>query len=126
MAPINLDGNLVDVATIVVGILATLIKPAIRLFKGTGPYFVFKDFAADLLNGALAVPFLVLIGGALSTEILAEALKSGKVPMALGGLLGLAFVFKELFTFEQAPPLPDTQQPPISKMGNGKKSPLKK
>ena len=122
--PINFDGNLVDVATIAVGVIAAFVKPTIRLFKRAPPCFVFKDFAADLLNGALAVPFLVLIGAAVSTEILTEAMKSGKVSMALGGLLGLAFVFKELAAYEHKVPPPGQQQSPPTKQrppkNNGK------
>jgi len=57
---------------------------------------VIREVISDFLNGLCIGPFLVLLGAVFSTEVLTEAIRSGKVFFAFGGWIGLIYIVREL------------------------------
>jgi hypothetical protein len=53
----------------------------------------------DFLNGATLVPFLLLVGSVMSSELLQEALKA-KLSIGLAGAVGVLFIAGELLASE--------------------------
>ena len=97
MSSYSFDGSAVDVATICVGVVAVLIKPLLRKFKSKKkPCWVFRDCAVDFLNGCALVPFLVLVLAVFSKAFLEEALNTNKISLAISGMIGVMFMFKEI------------------------------
>jgi hypothetical protein len=95
---IPIDGSVADIGTLLAGCCAMLVKPVKRRFKKAGPCFVSRDLIVDFLNGATVPSFVLLVGSVISSRILEEALKSGKVSMALAGFIGLIFITREIIT----------------------------
>lgn len=91
-----IDGSLADMAAIAVGIASALLRPVKRWSDGRKPLFQRESAIVDVLNGVTIVPFLLMIGSVFSTAILAELIKSAKVTLAIGGMVGLIFVLGEL------------------------------
>jgi hypothetical protein len=92
----GMDGSIADMATLALAILAVLIRPIRRKIANVKPCFTLRDSVVDFLNGTVVVPFLLLVGSVFSTAVLNEALKANKVAMAIGGVIGLLFIFREL------------------------------
>lgn len=82
-------------ATILVALSTCAIRPIKRAFKKTGPCFALRDIIVDFLNGTVIVPFVLLIGATFSNTILEAALKSNKLFLTIGGIIGLLFVVRE-------------------------------
>lgn len=94
----QLDGNLVDIATVCVGAVSAFVHPVKRwLVVGKPPYFTTVNAVMDMLNGAMVVPFLLMVGSVFSSELLKALLDATKITVALGGCIGLMFVLGELF-----------------------------
>lgn len=93
-----LDGRAADIWTIGVAASAILIRPLKRNIKGQTPCWKLNDCVKDFLNGSTLVPFVLLIGSVMSSKVLAEALQTNKVSMALAGMIGLLFILRELFS----------------------------
>jgi len=91
------DGNAVDMATIGVGCLVSLVRPFRRWRGKRIPYFTREDAITDLLNGVMLVPFALMVGSVFSSELMRELMTSAKITLAIGGAAGLFFVTGELF-----------------------------
>lgn len=91
------DGNPMDMATLLVAAMTCFIRPVKRAFKKNGDCFDFRDIVIDFMNGTVIIPFCLLVGTAFSKAILEEALKSNKLFLAIGGVIGLLFVLREYF-----------------------------
>lgn len=92
-----IDGNAVDIATIIVGIVSVGISPIKNLLTGKTPCFVREKAMNDMFNGVMLVPFCLMIGSVFSSELMKELLSSAKITLAIGGLAGLFFVVGEIF-----------------------------
>ena len=92
-----MDGASIDSYTILVALAAILVRPLRRKFKDESPCFVLRDVVVDFLNGTVIVPFLLLVGSVFSPVLMQEALKLNRVGFAIGGVIGLLFVLRELF-----------------------------
>jgi hypothetical protein len=95
------DGNVVDIVTLCVGTVAVFVRPVRRGWKGLKPAFTRRACVVDFLNGATLVPFLLLIGSVISSELLQEALKA-KLSMGLAGGVGVFFILGELLSGDSA------------------------
>lgn len=95
--PFALDGGTVDIATLIVGLICILVRPAKRFLRKKVPLFTRRDAVVDFLNGATIVPFFLLVGSACSNELLSEALKA-KLSMGLAGVIGTIFILGELLS----------------------------
>jgi hypothetical protein len=93
----QIDGSMVDMATIGVGTITALIAPLRRCKCGKKPYFIRETAIVDMLNGVMLVPFVLMIGSVFSSKLMNELLTSAKITVAIGGLAGLFFVIGELF-----------------------------
>jgi len=94
---ILLDGNAVDMASIIGGILALFVRPFRRSLLKITPRFSKEEAIIDLLNGVTIVPFLLMIGSVFSSELTKELIASAKVTLGIAGGVGLIFVLGELF-----------------------------
>jgi hypothetical protein len=92
----QIDGNVVDMTTIVVGGLSSLITPFRRWWVGQKPCFVRERAIVDMLNGVMLVPFVMMIGSVFSSDLMKELIASAKITVAIGGAAGLIFVIGEL------------------------------
>jgi hypothetical protein len=99
----TIDGSMVDIASLVSAVLCPFVKPFRRLFlrnfrpDANPSRWTQAEFIADVLNGASLVPFILLIGCVLSSELLKTALETSKVFMGIGGLIGFVFVAGEIY-----------------------------
>jgi len=91
-----LDGSIADMSAIVVGVLSIFIKPVKRMRAKESRIFVREDAIVDVLNGVTIVPFLLMIGSVFSSYVMDELIKSAKITLAIGGVVGLIFVIGEL------------------------------
>jgi hypothetical protein len=97
-----IDGSLVDMCSIGAAIVAPSVKPirvAYHRWRGENvPQFKIdrNQIVIDVLNGASLVPFVLLVGCVLSTDLLKSALETSRVFMGIGGLIGIIFVTAEL------------------------------
>lgn len=89
------DGNAIDMATLLVGMAALIVRP-IRC-KLTSKKFVFNRSKSlvDFLNGASLVPFAVMVGSTFYTKLFEEVLRS-KGSLGIAGFVGLLFVLGEV------------------------------
>jgi hypothetical protein len=92
------DGNWIDMLTISSGLIALLVKPALRNFSNIRPCWMHKDTLNDFLSGASIVPFALLLAAPFSSWILKELLSASKVSLGLAGGIGVLHVMKELFS----------------------------
>ena len=90
-----LDGNVVDMATIGVGLMPPLVRVLKKCLSKTNPYFVREQAVNDMLNGVMLVPFLMMAGSVFSSEIMTQLVSSAKITLAIGGVAGLFFVLGE-------------------------------
>lgn len=93
----TLDGNGVDMASAAVGMLLCLVRPCRRWWRGTKPYFNRNRLINDVLNGAMVVPFGVMMTAVFSQSLTTLLIGSAKFTLFLGGAVGLTFVIGELF-----------------------------
>src|SRR4051794_39523094 len=97
-----IDGSVVDMCSIGSAIIAPFVKPARMTYhkwrgEEVAPFaFDRNQIVVDVLNGASLIPFLLLIGCVLSTDLLKAALETSRVFMGIGGLIGVIFVVAEL------------------------------
>jgi hypothetical protein len=91
------DGSIVDMATLLAGLVALLVKPVKRLLTGRRPAWIHRDCIVDFLNGCTTVPFVTLILAVYSKAFLDEVIKTNKVSLMVSGIIGLLFVLKEIF-----------------------------
>ena len=90
----GIDGNAIDMATIVCGLLAVLIRPW-RIKQLTGKWSWDRGKSVlDFLNGASLVPFAVMAMSAFWTKLLQEVIQA-KASLALAGTIGLLFLIGE-------------------------------
>jgi Na+/H+ antiporter NhaC len=92
-----IDGNIVDIATIIVGVASSAVRPVKRYFTKTGPYFHREKAISDMLNGVMLAPFSMMVGSIFSSDLMQELIASAKITLAIAGLSGLFFVLGELF-----------------------------
>jgi hypothetical protein len=85
---------LIDALTVGVGLLVSLGKAGWRLSKGIAT--TIPVACADLLNGAVIVPFFLMIGAVFSNVILTYLRTTSPVSTAIAGAIGLFFVVGEL------------------------------
>lgn len=93
----QLDGNIVDMATIAVGAVSLLISPFQRWKTKNTPYFIREKAIVDMLNGVMLVPFTMMTLSVFSNDMMKELISSAKITVSIGGLAGLIFVLGELF-----------------------------
>lgn len=82
-------------ATIAVAVLSCFIRPIRRRIKKFDQCFSYDKMVIDFLNGTVLVPFALLVGAIFSKTLLEEAMKSSKLFLAIGGIIGLFFVIRE-------------------------------
>ena len=92
-----IDGNVVDIATIIVGLMSSTLRPLKRLYLQSRPYFQREKAISDMLNGVMLVPFSMMVGSIFSSELMQNLISSAKITLAIAGLSGLFFVLGELF-----------------------------
>lgn len=95
-----LDGSLIDAATLLVGIIAIFVKPIVRAFRKQpkAKWFVQRDCGVDFLNGCSLVPFVCMAISVVSSGFMQEFVKSSKISLGIGAVIGLLFVVPEIFT----------------------------
>lgn len=93
----QIDGNFVDMLTIAVGVASVIIFPIRQWIAKRKPCFNRERAIIDMLNGAMLVPFGMMIGSVFSNTIMDEIIHSTKITLAISGVVGLIFVLGELF-----------------------------
>lgn len=94
---IALDGNVVDMASIAMGLLLGAVRPYRRWRSNVMPFFKRDKLINDILNGTMVVPFGLMLLSPFSQGINDLLMQSAKVTVSLGGAVGLTFVVAELF-----------------------------
>ena len=94
---IQVDGNIVDIATIVVGGLSSAIRPIKRVYFNNKPYFSREKCINDMLNGVMLIPFSMMVGSIFSSQLMDQLMSSTKITVAIAGMAGLIFVIGEIF-----------------------------
>jgi hypothetical protein len=84
-------------ASVGIGLLLSLVRPFRRWRIGRHPFFKRDRLINDVLNGAMIVPFGVMVFSIFMPDLSNSLAQSAKVTMSLGGAVGLAFVIAELF-----------------------------
>jgi hypothetical protein len=92
----SLDGSVVDMTTIGVGLAAMFLRPLRRKLNKHPNCFSMRDCVVDFLNGSTIVPFLLLVMSVMSTRLLHEALQTNKLSMGIAGVIGFIFIAREL------------------------------
>ena len=98
-----IDGSVVDILSLVSAVASPLVKPCRRMWlRKFRPETDIRKWTqgecvADVLNGASLVPFVLLVGCVVSSELLKTALETSKVFMGIGGLIGIVFVAGEIY-----------------------------
>lgn len=87
----------IDSWTLGVAFLIVLIKIVLRWFKSHVPCISRNTCTTDLLNGAVIMPFVTMVGGVFSS-VLAEAVHNGSLLNGLAGAVGLFFIAGEILT----------------------------
>lgn len=96
----GIDGNAIDMATILIGAGSVFVRPVRNLINGQPANFDRRDCAVDFLNGATLVTFIMLVGCAFWTALMQEVLKS-KVSLPLAGGMGVLFLLGEILGGEK-------------------------
>lgn len=97
---ILIDGNSVDIVTIIVGALSSTLRPAKQYFLKRKPYFSREKAINDMLNGVMLIPFLMMVGSIFSSELMNQLISSSKITVAIAGFAGLIFVLGEILKDE--------------------------
>lgn len=92
----QVDGNWIDMCSIAIAILTAFIRPIRHRVRHGFFTMTLRNSISDLLSGASVMPFLLMIGAVVSSDLLAQALQTNKLYMAIGGIIGLFAVFAEL------------------------------
>lgn len=92
----TLDGSWIDIASIVLALLASAIRPVRHKIRHGQFVVTYRDGVTDVLSGASILPFLLMIGAVFSSDVLKQALNTNKLYMAIGGIIGLFAVVAEL------------------------------
>jgi hypothetical protein len=91
-----LDGNIVDIVTIVLALMIALARLIWRKAVSPDAPFDPKDSVMDFMNGTLVVPFLLLFSSVFSSYFLAALLATNKVILGLAGVAGIFVLVREL------------------------------
>lgn len=94
---IDFDGNAADMASVGIGLLLSGVRPFRRWRLKRRPYFKRDKLINDVLNGAMIVPFGLMMLSIFWPNLGIVLAQSAKVTLSLGGAVGLAFVLAELF-----------------------------
>jgi hypothetical protein len=95
----HIDGSWVDGSSLGVAILSGASKPFRHWLNSTTRDTETRKVIIDVLSGASLVPFLLMIGAVVSSDILTVALETNKLFMALGGIAGLLLTIAEIGKF---------------------------
>jgi hypothetical protein len=87
--------GLVDAITVAVGLLIVAGKFWWRWSNRRRSTFALC--VADLLNGAVVTPFLLMVGAVFSTTLLDYLRTTSPLMISLAGAIGLFFVLSELY-----------------------------
>jgi|GEM_PF-3476023 len=85
----------IDAWTLAVAFLIVVVKIFLRWKKSHVPCMSRNSCTTDLLNGAVIMPFLTMIGGVFSST-LAIAVHNGSLLNGLAGGVGLFFIAGEI------------------------------
>ena len=91
-----IDGNWVDISTILFGFLGMVVKPLLKWRCGISPAWAHRDAINDFLNGAVIFPFLLLLISVVSSQAMDALVKHSKISLALAGFIGFLYVAKEI------------------------------
>jgi hypothetical protein len=92
----SLDGNWVDITSILITILVGFHRPLRRrIFRGKW-HCLSQEIIGDLLSGSSIMPFLLMLGSVFSSQILKTALETNKLYMGIAGLIGLVVIAYEI------------------------------
>jgi uncharacterized membrane protein YdcZ (DUF606 family) len=92
-----IDGGWVDLATLVAACAASVVKPLRSLARGNRMHIDRSMLMSDFLTGASLVPFILMVGAAVSPTLLSLIFETNRVFIALGGLIGLILVAGEIW-----------------------------
>ena len=76
---INIDVGWVDGSSLVLAALSGAIKPLRHWHSGTGRDIDSRKIVIDALSGASLMPFLLMIGAVISSDLLKTALETSKI-----------------------------------------------
>ena len=88
---LGIDGNAIDMAAMLCGLLAMCVRP-LRLGRWTR-----EKAIADFLNGTSVVPFVVMAASVLWTSLQPMVLES-TLSLGLAGAVGAIFVVADIAT----------------------------
>lgn len=91
---LGIDGNAIDMATVLAGVISICVRPVRCAIKKTTAWKREK-VVVDFLNGASIVPFAVMLGSTFWTSLLEEVMKS-KISLGLAGAVGFLFIAAEI------------------------------
>ena len=92
----HIDISWVDGSSLFVAVLSGAIKPFRHWRRGTTRRIDSRKIIIDVLSGASLVPFILIIGAVISSDILKIALETSKIFMALGGIAGVLLTVAEI------------------------------
>ena len=84
--------NTLDQVTFLVAVIVVAAKTAWRRTD----WLVAKNLGKDFLNGALIVPFGVMVAELFSSQLFHLMTETSPLAVALAGAIGLFFIFDEL------------------------------
>jgi uncharacterized membrane protein YdcZ (DUF606 family) len=90
---VSIDIPLIDAASIACAVCFPVTR-IVRSWLGKGEKPHVLLMLLDLLRGAAFFPFLILIGGAFSNEILQHLITGNRLHLFLAGVIGAGSVFK--------------------------------
>ena len=91
----GIDGNAIDMATMVSGALSVFVRP-LRCSQWDR-----QKAVTDFLNGAALIPFAIMVGTTFWTGLIDEVMKS-KISLGLSGAVGLMFILAEVLNAGKA------------------------
>jgi hypothetical protein len=94
-----MDGNWVEMTTMVCGTVGVFFKPVLRKTNNISPCWVTRVVVSDFLNAASLAPFVLLFASVFDSWVLDQLVKSGKGPLGLAGGIGAIYVLAELMAF---------------------------
>lgn len=89
-------GTPLDQATLIVALLVFGLKVVWRWVTGRKPYTPTEACGRDLLNGALVIPFGVMIVELFNVNLFRYMSETTSFSVALAGAFGLIFVWNEV------------------------------
>ena len=94
---ILIDGNIVDITTIIVGGLSSALRPIKHFYIKRTHCFSREKAINDMLNGVMLIPFSMMVGSIFSSELMNQLMSSTKITVAIAGFAVLIFVIGEIF-----------------------------